>query len=59
MTSGAASVTVQNFTMNITSPVSLGSTGRLDFYVGATAIVSASQAGGSYNGSFTVDAVYQ
>ena len=56
---GSLSMTVQNFTMNITNPVFLGPTGLVNFFVGATAVVGASQQGGKYHGSFTVNAEYQ
>lgn len=57
---GSATVTLSNFTMNVSNPVVLNNQGRADFYVGATMTIGANQTAGTYdrNNSFTVSADY-
>jgi Mat/Ecp fimbriae major subunit len=54
------SMAIQNFTSSVgTNPtINPPGGGQLDFNVGADLIVHASQAGGSYSGTYTVTAIY-
>lgn len=58
ITSGSNSMTVDTFTSSIPSPSALNGSGAASFNVGGTLTVGASQATGSYTGTFSVTVAY-
>ena len=56
---GSGSTTVRNFTIDVTSPLTMPNSGKKVINIGATLDVDANQTAAAYTGSYTFSVIYQ